>query len=187
MEKINYYLVLEKRLGDNILIDINKLDICTEFVTNDIGNIDAFTARFSEEEIKASITRSNMAVSSYLDGKLKIISDAKHNLKVLTKDIYQRITKFQYSTEDINQDIKNKLFGSFKKVIENNFTDKDFIKGLLEKFKSALKFNNRYEIFKMIEELPYSKARNIYFGIYEEELKRENANLRNLKKINDGA
>ena len=40
MEKINYFMVLEKRLGDYNLIDINKLDICNGYVLNDIASID---------------------------------------------------------------------------------------------------------------------------------------------------
>ena len=83
MENIKYYLVLEKRLGDYSLIDINKLDICDYNVNYDIASIDTFTSKFTDEEIKASIIRSNMVESGYLEGKLKIISDVKHNLRVL--------------------------------------------------------------------------------------------------------
>ena len=88
MEEVKYFLVLEKRLGDYNLIDINRLDICKNIVTNDIASIDVFTCMYTEEEIKASIMRSNIASNDYLNGTLKVISDAKHNLKVLTKDLF---------------------------------------------------------------------------------------------------
>jgi len=187
MEKIGYYLVLEKRLGDYNLIDINKLDICDSVVTNDIASIDAFTCRFTESEIKASVERSNMANFSYLDGTLKVISDVKHNLRVLTKDIFMNIVEFQNDDEDIDREYKNKLFGVYKKIIESTFEDKGFIQGMLDRFKNALKDNSKDQIFSIIEELPYAKSRAIYFAIYDEENKRKQERLRKLEKLNDAA
>ena len=168
MGKINYYLVLEKRLGDYNLIDINKLDICQRIVSADIADIDNFTRDFTEEEIRAAITRSNMAQNDYLDGKLKIVSDVKHNLRVLTKDVFTSIMEFQTNNNEIEQNLKNKLFGLYKKLVESNFNDRDFIKGLLERFKNALKNNNKYEIFNILAELPYNRSRSIYMKIYSE-------------------
>lgn len=187
MEKLNYYLVLEKRLGDYNLIDINKLDVCKNFVTNDIAMIDAFTSRFTEAELKASIERSNIIQPDYLEGKLKIISDAKHNLKPLTSDIFNTIVTFQGDTEDIDQNFKNKLFGGYKKIVESIFADTGFIQGLLNRFKIALKKNEKTELFRIIEELPYAKSRMIYFLVYDEELRRKEEKLRKLEKLNDAA
>lgn len=168
-EKINYYLVLEKRLGDYNIIDINRLDIVTKEIPSDILSIDFFTCQFTEEEIMESIVRSNMARPEYLDGRLRIISDArhKHNLTVLTKEIHQDIMDFQTNEEEINQDFKNKLFGAYKKIVESSFNDPDFIKGMLERFKNALKSGTKKEMFKLIGELPYQKSRNIYISIYK--------------------
>lgn len=187
MDKLNYYLVLERRIGDYNIIDVNKLDICDTKVTNDIASIDTFTARFTEEELKNSIMRSNMA-SNYIDGTLKIISDAKHphNLRVLTKDMFIVITEFQNSDEKISPDLKSKIFGLYKKIVESLFTDRDFIKCLLERFKETLKSQNKYAIFGIVEQLPYEKSRNIYLGIYDEEAKRKQELMRNLK-LNDAA
>ena len=189
MEKINYFLVLEKRLGDYNLIDINKLDICNSFVSNDIASLDNFTSRFTEEEIKASIERSNMAHDSYINGNLKIISDAKHkhNLRVLTKDMFENVMEFENSDELLDQNYKNRLFGIYKKVVENTFEDAGFIKGMLERFKMALKNNNKEEIFNIIEELPYAKSRIIYFSIYDENMRRKEELLRKLEKLDDVA
>ena len=168
-EKINYYLVLEKRLGDYNIIDINRLDIVTEEIPSDILSIDCITCQLTEEEIMESIVRSNMARPEYLDGRLRIISDArhKHNLTVLTKEIHQDIMDFQTNEEEINQDFKNKLFGAYKKIVESSFNDPDFIKGMLERFKNALKSGTKKEMFKLIGELPYQKSRNIYISIYK--------------------
>lgn len=187
MDKINYFLVLERRLGDYILIDINKLDICTQYVDNDIAMIDSFTCRFTEDEIKGAIERSNMAQASYLAGSLKVISDFKHNFNVLTKDKFSEIVEFQNSIEEISLDFRNKLYGSYKKVVERTFEDKGFIQGILERFKIALRSGNKAEIFSIVEELPYAKSRVIYFTIYDEIQKRKQERLRKLEKLNDAA
>lgn len=167
MEQIKYYLVLEKRLGDYNLVDINKLDICALDIPNTLAAIDAFTANFSSDEIKDSIRRSNMSNNEYLDGTLKIISDVKHNLRIITKDIYAQIIELQSNEEELEQPLKNKLFGGYKKSVESLFTDKDVIKELLERFKQALRKGNKKEIFSIIGEIPYIKSRNIYLIIYD--------------------
>ena len=186
-EKINYYLVLEKRLGDYNIIDINKLDIVTKEIPRDILSIDFFTCEFTEEEIRESIIRSNMARPEYLDGTLKIISDArrKHNLTVLTKDIHTEIMAFQTNDEEINQDFKNKLFGAYKKIVESSFNDPDFIKGMLERFKNSLKNGTKKEMFKLIGELPYQKSRNIYINIYKMLNREQNINKIEEETINN--
>jgi len=187
MEKINYFLVLEKRLGDYNLIDINKLDICNGIVMNDIASIDTFTCKFTESEIRASIERSNMTQTDYLDGNLKIISDVKHNLRVLSKDIFANIVDFQKSGELLDQNYKNKLYGLYKKIVESTFGDKGFIQGMLDRFKLALKGSHKTEIFSIIEELPYAKSRLIYFTIFDENIRRKDEMLRKLEKLNDVA
>jgi len=187
MEEVKYFLVLEKRLGDYNLIDINRLDICKNIVTNDIASIDVFTCMYTEEEIKASIMRSNIASNDYLNGTLKIISDAKHNLKVLTKDLFMIIRDFQINDLEMDRDFKNKLFGMYKKVIESTFENKSFIQGMLDRFKLALKENDKKNIFSIIEELPYNKSRIIYLNIYEQIIIRNENNLRKLEKLDDVA
>ena len=190
MEKIEYYLVLEKRPGDYNLVDINKLDICNFYVANTISAIDNFTLNFSEDEIKESIKRSNMVQLDYLEGQLKIVSDAKHNLKIITKDIFAKVLEFQ-NDKEFNRDLKNKIFGSYKKVIEKVFSDSNFINGLLTRFKNILKTNDKIEMFKIIEELPYDKSREIYIRLADDLIKIEKSkdeqNLRILEKINDAA
>ena len=130
-----------------------------------------------------------MAHSNYLDGSLKIISDAKHkhNLRVLTKDIFGNIIEFQNNNELLDQNYKNRLFGIYKKVIDNTFDDDDFIKGMLDRFKIALKNNIKDAIFSIVEELPYVKSRTIYFSIYDENMRRKEELLRKLEKLDDVA
>lgn len=188
MDKVNYYLAFEKRPGDYKLIYINELDICNAIVSNDIASIDSFTLQYSEEEIKNSIRRSNTIPSDYMIGRLRIISDHKHNLDVMYKDIYSTLKKVQISDEELTRDFKNKLFGAYRKVVANTFNDVDFIKGLLNRFKIALNNGNKEEIFNIIEEIPYRRCREIYFMIYHElNENRQMSTLRNLKKNKDVA
>lgn len=185
MKKIKYYLVLELRLGDYNLIDINKLDICNDLVDNELLSIDTFTSRFTEEELKSSIERSNTVQPTYLAGTLKIISDAKHNFGVLTKEIVSAVQDFQYDEEDIDQSFKNKIYGAYKKVVESTFEDVSFIDGLLKEFKLKLRNGNKREVFNIIEQLPYNRGRLIYFTIFKEINRRKEERLRKLEKLND--
>lgn len=185
MEEVKYFLVLEKRLGDYNLVDINKLDICMNMVTNDIASIDNFTCRFTEEEIKNAIMRSNIVNDEYLNGSLKIISDARHHLEVLTKDKFMLIREFQLNDVDIDRDFKNKMFGMYKKVVECTFEDRSFIQGMLDRFKDSLKNDSKQEIFIILEELPYNKSRMIYLNIFEILRRKKEENLRKLEKIDE--
>lgn len=184
MDEVKYFLVLEKRPGDYNLIDITKLDICDTIITTDLGTIDAFTSKYEETEIKASIERSNMAQSEYLSGSLKIISDMHHHLNILTKETFSNIMEFQNSDLEIDKDFKNKLYGYYKKIIET-LKDNNFVAYSLDGFKEALRSNNKPEIFRLISELPYAKSRSMYFMIGEEYAKKREENLRKLEKLND--
>ena len=113
MDKVKFYLVLEKRLGDYNIIYLDRLDICNTQILSDIASIDSFTAKFTENEIRESIKRSNIVPIDYLDGKLKIVSDHKHNLEVITKDIFDYIRTVQLNNEDFSRDLKNKLLNIF--------------------------------------------------------------------------
>ncbi len=184
---VGYYLVLEKRPGDYNLIDINKLDICAQYVPNDIVSIDAFTSNFSENELREAVKRSNMVQDDYIVGSLRIISDLKHNLAILTKDDYLNVINYQEVSEEIDQNLKNKIFGMYKKIVESVFTDPDFIRGLLDRFKEVLRNNSKEAMFQMILELPYHKSRSIYLTIASEVQKRNLEKLRKLEKLSDVA
>ena len=185
MEEIKYFLVLEKRLGDYNIIDINKLDICTYHVTNTVSSIDLFTSMFTEVELKSSIERSNIVSLSYLNSNLKIVSEKKHNFRVLTKDMFNIIKEFQIDDMEFDRDFKNKIFGLYRKIVDGIFSDKDFIKVMLDRFKELLKNGNKSEIFKVIEELPYNKSRIIYLCVYDEVINRKEEIRRLNEKLSD--
>ncbi len=195
MKEINYYLVLEKRPGDNIIIDINKLDITHYYVSNSISEIDTFTSMFTLDELKDSIIRSNMAKEEYRDSTIKIVSDAKHNLKPVTKDVLESIREFQNDNNEIDINMKNKMLGEYKKIVNKIHSDNDFSFRLIALFNNAInRYNdevkeksyiNKKIIFNAIEELPYSYSRRIYIKIADELNKRKLDNTRKLEKAND--
>lgn len=168
MDKINYYLVLEKRVGDFNIIDINKLDICDRYCLNDIASIDLFTCRFMENEIKESIKRNNLVSDDYINGYFKIISDKRHRLPILSKEKYDLIRDFQNNDVEISKEFKNKLYSAYKKIADKEFKDIDFKNGILNKFNETLKKGNKHEIFEWLERLPYESIRSFYFTIYKE-------------------
>ena len=196
MENLNYYLVLERLPGDKILIDINKLDICNRYVSNKIADIDFFTLNFTLEEIKESIIRSNMAKDEYRNGTIKIISDARHNLKPVTKDVHNTIMEFQNNEEEIDINFKNKLLGEYKNIVNKAFNDQGFKENMVNRFNSAInEYNNSLKdndvksnkegIFKIIEELPYQYSRRLYIKMDDELNKKKIDKKRKLEKLND--
>ena len=168
MDKVSYYLVLEKRVGDFNIIDINKLDICDRYYLNDIASIDLFTCRLTESDLKESIKRSNLVSDEYINGYFKIISNKHHRLPILTKEKYDLIRDFQNNDVEISKDFKNKLYGAYKKIAEKEFKDVDFRNSILKKFNETLNKGNKHEIFEWLERLPYESIRNFYFTIYKE-------------------
>ena len=172
MEELKYCLVLEKRRGDYNIVDINRLDIHNfNDVPNDLLAIDNFTSKFTEEEIRDSIKRSNMPQNEYIDSPLKVLGllksegnnkyACKQDYDIISKKIIEVVNSFRYKEEKLEINDRNKLFGTYKKVLESTFTDRGFIQNLLERFKNILKENNKNEMFKIIEELPYNKSRII--------------------------
>ena len=185
MEELKYFLVLEKRLGDYNIVDINKLDICTFYVANTISSIDCFTSLYTEEELMNSIERSNIVHLSYLNGSLKIVSEKKHNFRIVSKNVFKVISDFQIDDRDFDREFKNKIFGIYRKIISSIFSDTDFIKGLLDRFKELLRNGSKKDIFSVIEELPYAKSRTLYLCIYDEVVKRKEETRKLMEKLSD--
>jgi len=170
----------KKKNSKTFLKILKIIGLSTASVIGFIGlSIGVFALFGGFREKVVSLTGMNFEQSAYvLDGNLKVISEAKHNFKALTKDIFDIVREFQNNNDEIDRELKNKLFGIYKKIVESTFTEKNFINGLLSRFKDALKNSKKRDIFKIIEELPYSKSRIIYFLIYDEYYKR-------IVKLND--
>lgn len=188
MDEINFYLVIQKRPGEYIYIDINSLDISDGTVQKDLKSIDYFTSKYSLQELRDSVIRSNMVD---LDGELRIVSDARrrHNLPVYTRDIYNDLFPIVTGVNEMDHVLKGRIHDAFYNVVKNIFDDEGFIKNILKRFKEALDNNCINEVFNLINELPYDKARNIYFVIYRVISNRKNNinESQKLQRLNNAA
>lgn len=164
MDGIKFYLVLQKRLGDYNIVTIENLDIYEGTTGSNLSNIDAFTCKFTESEIMESIERSNIVRPEYLTGKLRVISEYKHNFDILTKDIFERVNEF-HNMLITDKQILNSIYNVYKNNLEDVLTDAVMINKFLELFKKSLYDNDFNKSMELIEQLPYLKARNIYFYI----------------------
>ncbi len=178
-----YNLVLEIRPGDNCIIEINSIPTLDKPINNTISSIDEFTSKYTVLELKRIIEQNNLVESKYLDGSFKVISSLNHHLEALTKEKFDVILEFQNDTNEMEQSLKDKLYGFYKKIIEQFISD-NLLENRLKAFKEALKNNNKNEIFRLLGEIPYSKSRSIYFMINDELVSKLNR-ARKLEKIDE--
>lgn len=166
MDGIKFYLVLQKRLGDYNLVDIRALDIYDGSNTSTLAEIDLFTCKFTEIDLRNSIERSNIVQPDYLSGDLRVVSEYKHNFPILTKDIFEKISEFR-NMLIVDKQKLNSIYNIYKNNLESVLTDKDMIKKFLDLFKKSLNDNDFKRSMELIDQLPYLKARNVYFYIYK--------------------
>ena len=184
MENNNYNLVLEYRPGDYAYIAINNLDICLEYVPNTLNSIDMFTSNLTDEQLRNAIIRSNMVEGKYLNSPLKVISE-HHRFDILTCDILDVVREFLESSDELDEDFKNKLYGYYKSIIEKIYFDDKFVNGVLKSFKKIKNEGTKRDLFLAIQELPYEKSKELYFKVYNELQKRDIDKTRKLEKLND--
>ncbi len=187
MESVKYFLALEKRPGDNSIIDINKLDIYDENHYNlddSIASIDNFASNWTEQEIKESVARTNIVTKDYLNGSLKIVSNFKHCLPVLTKEVYVNMTNVLNSAE-FNQALKDKVYSNFRNALNRLDISNESKEQLLASMRSALKTNSTDIIQMLIGIIPHTYSRHIYFVLYDEHTKNQKDALIRSKKLND--
>ena len=61
----------------------------------------------------------------------------------------------------------NSIYNIYKNNLESVLKDKDMIKKFLDLFKNSLNNNDFNRSMELIDQLPYLKARNVYFYIYK--------------------
>lgn len=170
-----YFLALMRRPGDYVFIDIPKLSIAQGFTSFDLAEIDLFTMRFTNEEIKQAIKQANIVEDSYLDGKLVIQDNQKHNPLVVidknqVKDFNLAMFFEKYLNNDlIMNDIRNKLASIVKDPI------------LLELFKTSIKNKDINKILTIILQIEYFHQRKYIIYLIEIS-KREKDKENNLLK-----
>lgn len=160
-EEQKHFLSLMAKVGDYIFIDISKLDISNGYYPSDLADIDSFTINFSKEEIVDSIRRSNLCSEKYLNGKLVIADNQKHNpLEVVDKVFYNNFKIQIYLSEIIkNKIIANNVVNKFASIAKDN--------KLALSFKDAIKYENINEAVDIIFSLPYLASRKLVVYLLE--------------------
>ncbi len=166
MDGIRFYLVLQKRLGDYNVINIPELDIYNNEEYNTLSQIDTFTSKYTKEELIGSIKRGNLVREEYLSGDLRVISEYKHNFDILTREEFDVISEFP-SMLISDKQLLNNIYNIYKSNIEKVLTDNMMIDKFLSLFRKSLNENNFVRSMELIEQLPYFRARNVYFYLYK--------------------
>lgn len=166
MDGIRFYLVLQIRLGDYNIINIPELDIYNNEEYTTLSQIDTFTSKYTKEDLLESIKRGNLVQDKYLNGELRVISEYKHNFSILSKKEYDIISEFPSMLIN-DKEFLNKLYNIYKSNIEKVLTDKMMIDKFLSLFRTSLNNNDFIRSMELIEQLPYLRARSVYFYIYK--------------------
>lgn len=175
-----YYLVIEKRHGDFLNIDIFLLGNFLKDYTK-LENIDDFTMKLNTEDIIDTIRLTNIVPEEYLEGKLLIIDNFKRTYKVITKDLLNNFELRSFIENNIkNKNLMNRIKTKIDDLINNklnNMIDGYVIFNSIE-FKDAIDKEDTHKILDIISRLPYIELRQLIIYICE--------NLNNKKEINKG-
>lgn len=150
-----HFLALMSRPGDCVFIDISKLDIANGYNPTSLIELDTFTMCFSTSELLESIKRSNIADERYLNGKMVIQDNQKHNpIEVIDRDFYDnfRIDLF-LKDKMLDKNASNTIINKVAAIVKND--------ELAQAFKVSMRNNDLDEVCNIIFELPYLVQRKI--------------------------
>ncbi len=164
MKKIvsqKHFLALMNKPGDCVYIDTSRLDISGGVRFETLKDIDYFTMRFTNKEIVDAIKRANIAPLKYLEGKLVIQDNMKHNpMAVIDKELYNNFNIDEFLSEAVNDKVKiNNLVNKFRSV------SKDII--ISNSFERALKNKNVIFARNILFNLDYLKIRKYIVYLLE--------------------
>ena len=152
-----HFLAMQAMPGDNAFIDISALKIANGYSPNSLSDIDSFTMCFTYEEIVNDIKEANIVSSKYLDGKLVIADNQKHNpLDVITKDTYNDFDLFLFLADNYdNKNLMNTIYTKYSAIVNDV--------PLAKLFKNSTSF----EMANMILKLPYLEQRKLMLYLLE--------------------
>lgn len=161
-EEQKHFLSLMARIGDYMFIDISKLDIARGYTPHSLSDIDSFTMHFSKEEILSSIKRANLVSEKYLNGKLVIADNQKHNpIDVINKDLYNNFRIDLYLSEVMKNKIKiNNIINKFRSICNNKVIEDSFV--------LAIKNENLDLAIDILFNLPYLTLRKFIIYLINE-------------------
>ncbi len=160
-----YFLILEKRPGDFMPIDISLLSMGFNSLNN-IELIDKYTEVFLKEELIDNIKKANIVTDDYLNGKLYIIDEKKNKYPVVFKKTFFNFDVIEFIYYNIeNKDLMNTIYNLYQKNAKNNLEID------VNDFKVAIENKDIAKIIFHLQMLPYIKLRCIKFYIKEKLIK----------------
>ncbi|MEG1506970.1 MAG: hypothetical protein RR478_05700, partial [Bacilli bacterium] len=144
-----------------IYIDISKLSISNGYLPVTLGEIDSFTMCFTKEEIMNAIIDANIAKDKYLNGKLCITDNQKHNpIDVITKDFLNEFNINLFLKENIkNKNLMNNIVNKLVSLISDT--------NLITSFKIFIKNEDITGIENIIFSIPYLTERKLFIYLIE--------------------
>lgn len=151
-----YYLAVETKPNNYFPVNLLDLNIAKNFTTFKLEELDNFTLKFTQAEIRKAIKEANLLdINEHMS--LVIIYYEKNVVRktsVLTKETYYDMwTYLQNNYQDKN--LLNKIFNFLKNKIDNE---------ALTKIKNS---NNINDFLMLIAQLPYLVQRKMYFYLDE--------------------
>ncbi len=153
----NYCLAFKTKKKNPMTIEISKVD--PTFANENIHSIeviDAFTSKYSNDELMNLIRKSNTLTEEYLMGELIIIDNTTGwRYSVLLDDGFTNINMIEYlASNKSNKDIMNKIYNKIKNHIVSDVYN-DFCKQLF------LEETNILVFFSKFKNLSYLMRRDI--------------------------
>ena len=117
---------------------------------------------FSKEEILSSIKRANLVSDKYLNGKLVIADNQKHNpIDVIDKEFYNNFRIDLYLNETTKNKVKlNNILNKFRSICKDKVIEDSFI--------MAIKNNNLDLAVDILFNLPYLTLRKFIIYLLNE-------------------
>ncbi len=180
MEEKKYALIFEKRIGEFLTIDIHDIDN-TLINTHCLNVIDAFTKKYTEQELYDLVLGLNLITIGYNNIKVIDVNKPKSKLPIIPKGyLDDDLIIYELINNHINdKQLMNKLYQKYK-IYSKAYNLDNF-----DEFKSDLESKRKSSAILKILIMPYKAKRELMFYIKENILITNiKENVKELKVIN---
>lgn len=158
MEDIRiYYLAFSVEKRNPMPVDIQSLDQTLFGVDlTSLESIDAFTSRYTNDELMSIIRNSNILSEEYLNGELNVIDNRNHKFPVILSDTFLEFDIVKFISANIeDKALMNKIYNIYNRECKN-------IPGInAEEFNEDINNKNAKSIIFRLYFLPYYNFRII--------------------------
>lgn len=181
------YLAFEERPHSYVPIDLSDLEIFKGCILDGtLKSLDNFTSRFSEEEIRESIKKSNTIMLENYDVPMVIVSK-NHPLPLITNQNVADLDMTNIFNEALdNKDLANKLKNKIQSIMRknmSNYISEEGIQTLFKSFQVAINTRNSSYLTYIFNNLSYEGQRELAFYFYDINKEKENNQI--LQRKND--